>query len=240
MPDKKEDTQGADSSSKDGRWARWGRQGYDKSIKVSDWISPYANAISAKVGGERFWPQSHDMPLEIEKCERILRAFTVEGIVQKDSKEEQVQDGKGNWMKKKVRVMRKIPPAAIRNAKGICIFSSMRSGFAPFGGGGGSGVFMARLPDGSWRAGSAIGLPPRLFVSRVAVVSAASVRIASVSGYDDAPEAASVNRKIPARLLGRTRAGPWGCARRPRPGWDGRSAPVRARRGARGRRPAAA
>lgn len=156
MPEKKEDTQGADSSSKDGRWARWGRQGYDKSIKVSDWISPYANAISAKVGGERFWPQSHDMPLEIEKCERILRAFTVEGIVQKDSKEEQVQDGKGNWMKKKVRVMRKIPPAAIRNAKGICIFSSMRSGFAPFGGGGGSGVFMARLPDGSWSAPSAV------------------------------------------------------------------------------------
>lgn len=140
----------------EGRWARWGRTGFDKSIKISDWISPYANAVSGAVGGERFWPQSNDMPLEIEKCERILRAFTVEGIQQKEAKEEKVQDAKGNWIKKKVRVLRKIPPAAIRNAKGIAIYSSMRSGIAPLGGGGGSGVFLARLPDGSWSAPSAI------------------------------------------------------------------------------------
>lgn len=140
----------------EGRWARWGRAGFDKSIKVSDWISPYANKVSSAVGGERFWPQSNDMPLEIEKCERILRAFTVEGVQQKDSKEESVQDAQGNWIKKKVKVLRKIPPAAIRNAKGIAIYSSMRSGIAPLGGGGGSGLFLARLPNGSWSAPSAI------------------------------------------------------------------------------------
>lgn len=158
MPDSKTGSSGSDgqSASKDGRWSRWGRQGYDKSIKISDWVSPYANAISAKVGGERFWPQSNDMPLEIEKCERILRAFTVEGVAQKEVKEDKVQDGKGNWIQKKVRVLRKVPPAAIRNAKGICIFSSMRSGIAPFGGGGGSGLFMARLPTGAWSAPSAV------------------------------------------------------------------------------------
>jgi lipid-binding SYLF domain-containing protein len=140
----------------EGRWARWGRTGFDKSIKISDWFSPYANAVSSAVGGERFWPQSNDFPLELEKCERILRAFTEEGVQQKDSKEEQVQDQQGNWIKKKVRVLRKIPPAAIRNAKGIAIYSSMRSGIAPLGGGGGSGVFMARLPNGAWSAPSAI------------------------------------------------------------------------------------
>lgn len=140
----------------EGRWARWGRAGFDKSIKVSDWFSPYANKVSSAVGGERFWPQSNDMPLEIEKCERILRAFTVEGVQQKDTKEESVQDAQGNWIKKKVKVLRKIPPAAIRNAKGIAIYSSMRSGIAPLGGGGGSGLFLARLPDGSWSAPSAI------------------------------------------------------------------------------------
>jgi SH3 domain-containing YSC84-like protein 1 len=140
----------------EGRWARWGRAGFDKSIKVSDWLSPYANKVSSAVGGERFWPQSNDMPLEIEKCERILRAFTVEGVQQKDTKEESVQDSQGNWIKKKVKVLRKIPPAAIRNAKGIAIYSSMRSGIAPLGGGGGSGLFLARLPNGSWSAPSAI------------------------------------------------------------------------------------
>ncbi|PWN36212.1 uncharacterized protein FA14DRAFT_146468, partial [Meira miltonrushii] len=140
----------------EGRWARWGRAGFDKSIKVSDWFSPYANKVSEAVGGERFWPQSNDMPLELEKCERILRAFTVEGVQQKDSKEESVQDAQGNWITKKVKVLRKIPPAAIRNAKGIAIFSSMRSGIAPLGGGGGSGLFLARLPNGSWSGPSAI------------------------------------------------------------------------------------
>lgn len=32
----------------------------------------------------------------------------------------------------------------------------MRSGIAPFGGGGGAGLVLARLPDGSWSAPSAI------------------------------------------------------------------------------------
>ena len=130
--------------------------GFDKSIKISDWASGYANAVSAKVGGERFWPASDDMPLEIEKCERILRSFTVEGIPQKEEREERVQDGKGNWITKKRKVLRKIPPSAIKNAKGVCIYSSMRSGIAPFGGGGGAGLVLVRLPDGSWSAPSAI------------------------------------------------------------------------------------
>lgn len=98
----------ATNSNQEGRWSRWGRQGFDKSIKVSDWMSGYANAVSAKIGGERFWPMSNDMLLEIEKCERILRAFTVEGIPQKEEKEEQVSDGKGNFIKKKRKVLKKI------------------------------------------------------------------------------------------------------------------------------------
>lgn len=48
------------------------------------------------------------------------------------------------------------PPAAIKRAKGICIYSSMRSGIAPFGGAGGSGIVMARLPNGQWSAPSAV------------------------------------------------------------------------------------
>ncbi|CEH12489.1 Uncharacterized conserved protein [Ceraceosorus bombacis] len=138
------------------RWSRWGKAGFDKGMKLSDWASGYANAASAKIGGERFWPKSNDMVLEIEKCERILRAFTVEGIPQTDEKEEDVKDSKGGWVRKKRKVLKKIPPNAIKRAKGVCIYSSMRSGIAPFGGAGGAGVVMARLPDGSWSAPSAV------------------------------------------------------------------------------------
>lgn len=140
----------------EGAWSRRLRAGFDRSIKVSDWASEWANAASAKVGGERFWPKSNDMPIEIEKCERILRAFTVEGIPQKEEKEEKIQDGKGNWITKKRKVFRKIPPQAIKNAKGIAIYSSMRSGIAPFGGGGGTGLVLCRLADGSWSAPAAV------------------------------------------------------------------------------------
>lgn len=85
----------ASSSSSSGKWGKWGRSAFDKSIKLSDWASGYANAGAAKIGAERFWPRSNDTEEEIAKCERILRAFTVEGITAKDEKEEEVADGKG-------------------------------------------------------------------------------------------------------------------------------------------------
>lgn len=44
----------------------------------------------------------------------------------------------------------------IKKARGIAIYTSMRSGIAPFGGSGGSGLVMARLPDGSWSGPSFI------------------------------------------------------------------------------------
>ena len=80
------------------------------------------------------------MPLEIEKAERILRAFTTEGI----AVDEPVQEGS----QKKKRVFRKIAPHVMASAKGIVIFTAMRSGFMPFGGAGGGGIVMARLSDG--------------------------------------------------------------------------------------------
>lgn len=140
-----------------GKWGRWGRSAFDRSIKLSDWASTYANAASAKIGAERFWPRSNDTEEEILKCERILRSFTVEGIAAKEDKVEEVVDAKGNRIKKKRKVLKKIPPRAIRNAKGIVIYTAMRSGIAPFGGAGGTGLMMARLPDGSgWSAPASV------------------------------------------------------------------------------------
>lgn len=138
------------------RWSRWGTSAFTKSIKISDWASGYANAASAKIGGERFWPRSDDTEEEILKCERILRVFTVEGIPSKDAQVEEFADGKGNKIKKKRKVLRKIPPRAIKNAKGIVIYTAMRSGIAPFGGAGGTGLVLARLPDGSWSAPASV------------------------------------------------------------------------------------
>lgn len=51
--------------------------------------------------------------------------------------------------KKKRKVLRKVPPSVIASAKGLAIFTSMRSGIMPLGGAGGAGVVVAKLPDGS-------------------------------------------------------------------------------------------
>lgn len=74
-----------------------------------------------------FWPTSGDYVKELEKCERILRMFTVEGV----PTEETSKDGK-----KKRKVFRKLPPNIIKEAKGLIIFTAMRTGFAPFAGAG--------------------------------------------------------------------------------------------------------
>jgi len=117
---------------------------------VSDAIGVHANDLTAKVGGERWWPTTDDFPAEVAKCVRILRAFTVDGI------EKEVADKDDKGMTKKRKVFKKIPAEVIRNAKGICVYTSFRTGVAPFGGAGGSGVIVARLPDGTWSAPSVI------------------------------------------------------------------------------------
>lgn len=50
--------------------------------------------------------------------------------------------------KSKIKLLRKIPPSVIANAKGLAIFTSMRTGIAPLGGAGGAGIVVAKLPDG--------------------------------------------------------------------------------------------
>ena len=97
-----------------------------------------------QTGSEAFWPVTGDFPDEMLKCARILRALTVDGIEQ-TVKAKSLDTGK----KKEVKVIRKIPASVIADCKGLAIFTSMRSGIAPFGGAGGAGVICARLDDGS-------------------------------------------------------------------------------------------
>ncbi|KAI8927738.1 hypothetical protein BC831DRAFT_451398 [Entophlyctis helioformis] len=49
-----------------------------------------------------------------------------------------------------------IPPHILLNAKGVAVLTVIKAGFL-FSGRGGSGLVVARLPDGSWSAPSAIG-----------------------------------------------------------------------------------
>ncbi|PKI84307.1 hypothetical protein MVES1_001636 [Malassezia vespertilionis] len=133
------------------KFSQWTEKMFDKGTKVSDFFSGYANGASNWLGGERFWPATGDFPLEVEKCARILRNFTREGIPVKERLE---SEGKKKLLDREV--VKKIPPQVIRNAKGLCIYSSMKSGIAPFGGMGGSGLLVGRLPDGSWSPPSCI------------------------------------------------------------------------------------
>lgn len=126
------------------RWASWAESLAQKGVKINDWASTYVNSAVERFGGERFMPVSHDFELEVAKCTRILRTFTTDGIAVKDDK------------LAKVKVMKKIPPQVLRDAKGICIYTCMKSGIAPMGGMNGTGLLLGRLPDGSWSPPSSI------------------------------------------------------------------------------------
>lgn len=55
----------------------WGKIAVDKSVVWSDKIGARVNDVAEKkFGVEHFYPVTGDMPREIEKCARILRAFT--------------------------------------------------------------------------------------------------------------------------------------------------------------------
>lgn len=116
----------------------------NKGVAWNDWAAKKVNGAVERLGGERFWPSSKDFELEVAKCVRILRTFTTDGIAVKEDK------------LAKVKVLKKIPPEVLRNAKGICIYTCMKSGIPPFGGMNGTGLLLGRLPDGSWSAPSAI------------------------------------------------------------------------------------
>lgn len=129
----------------------WGTKAMEKGVVISDNLGTRVNDIAEKrFGTEAFWPVTGDFPKEIEKCTRILRAFTAEGVVTTEEvKVGEGEEGDGKKRTKQKKVLRKIPPAVMQQAKGVAIFTSMRTGIAPFGGAGGAGLVVAKLPDGS-------------------------------------------------------------------------------------------
>ncbi|KAL8700805.1 MAG: hypothetical protein Q9201_005239 [Fulgogasparrea decipioides] len=128
------------------------KQGFDKVYKLVDKLGPPINRLSNKVGSEAFWPTTLDK--ESDKAARILRSFCKDGFYVEEP------DGHvpaGEQPKGKVRVVKKIPSEVIRKAKGLAIFTTMRTGLW-VSGAGGSGVLVGRTASGEWSPPSGIML----------------------------------------------------------------------------------
>lgn len=114
---------------------------YDVYILYNNFIHlMQTNKIANKLGTESFWPMPLDK--ECDKAAAILRTFTREGFhVKSDAPS-------GSSSKNKTKSMFKVPPQVLQQAKGIAIFTVFRTGFQ-ISGAGGSGILLARQPDGS-------------------------------------------------------------------------------------------
>lgn len=129
------------------------------------------NALANKMGSEAFLPSAMDK--ECEKAARILRGFCKEGIYSEPaagtSAATTTTTTTGDFKpppsapspaadpktKKARAVLLTIPPKVIARAQGLAIFTTVRAGFH-VSGASGSGVLVARMPDGSWSPPSGI------------------------------------------------------------------------------------
>lgn len=128
------------------------------------------NSLTTKLGTEAFLPAPMDK--ECEKAARILRAFCKDGVYHEPSSQQAAplttdyKPAPGTTTapppaaaeqqhKKKSHVLLKIPPKVIARAQGLAIFTTVRAGFH-VSGSSGSGILVARLPDGSWSPPSGI------------------------------------------------------------------------------------
>lgn len=124
------------------------KAGFDKVYNWVDKLGAPVNRLSNKVGSEAFWPTTLD--IESDKAARILKSFCKDGFYQEEDR-----PAVANVPKGKQRVLKKIPSKVIQNAKGLCIFTTMRTGLW-VSGSGGAGILVARLPDGTWSPPSGI------------------------------------------------------------------------------------
>jgi lipid-binding SYLF domain-containing protein len=135
----------------------YSKQGFDKVWNTLDKVGGPMNRLSYRMGAEAFWPMTLDK--ECDKAARILRSFCKEGFYAdiEDDREPEVDiDGKLSRPKGKQRVLQQIPSKVIQQAKGLAIFTTMRTGLW-IGSSGGSGVLIGRIPEtGEWSPPSGI------------------------------------------------------------------------------------
>lgn len=135
---------------------RYSKKGFDKAWDTVDKLGAPVNRLSNRLGAEAFWPMAIDK--ESDKAARIVRSFVKDGFYAPESETGTDDQGKINRPKGKQRVIKKIPSKVIKNAKGLAIFTTMRTGLW-VSGSGGSGVLLARIPEtGEWSPPSGIML----------------------------------------------------------------------------------
>lgn len=122
------------------------KQGFDKVYNLVDKLGAPINKVTNKIGSEAFWPTTLDK--ESDKAARILRSFCKDGFY---VEEPDTTVGP----KAKAKVIKKIPTEVVRNAKGLAIFTTMRTGLW-VSGAGGSGILVARTATGEWSPPSGI------------------------------------------------------------------------------------
>ncbi|KAL6718648.1 hypothetical protein ACLMJK_002882 [Lecanora helva] len=125
------------------------KQGFDKVYNLVDKLGAPVNRLSNKLGSEAFWPTTLDK--ESDKAARILRSFCKDGFYV----EQEEHEASGDKPKGKAKVVKKIPTEVIKKAKGLAIFTTMRTGLW-VSGAGGSGILVARKEDGEWSGPSGI------------------------------------------------------------------------------------
>ena len=140
-------------------WERtktYSKQGFDKVWHTFDKLGAPVNRLSYKVGAEAFWPMTLDK--ESDKAARILRSFCKDGFYADTEEPGYDENGKIVRPKGKQRVIQKIPTKVIQQAKGLAIFTTMRTGLW-LSGSGGSGILLGRIPEtGEWSPPSGIML----------------------------------------------------------------------------------
>lgn len=126
------------------------KAGFDKVWTWADKLGAPVNRLSNKLGAEAFWPTTLDK--ESDKAARILRSFCKDGFyTEVDPRDPSAQEGP----KAKQKVVKKIPSEVIKKAKGLAIFTTMRTGLW-ISGAGGSGILVARTASGEWSPPSGI------------------------------------------------------------------------------------
>ncbi|EDN06261.1 conserved hypothetical protein [Histoplasma mississippiense (nom. inval.)] len=157
----------------------YSKRGYYKGWDTLDKLGPPVNRLSNKLGAEAFWPPTLDK--ESDKAARILRSFCKDGFYTQIDNESEATNGTSprttsedggegykdtgenntdtiDRPKGKQRVVKKIPSAVIKQAKGLAIFTAMRTGLW-LSGAGGSGILVARVKEtGKWSPPSGIML----------------------------------------------------------------------------------
>ncbi|KAJ7673558.1 DUF500-domain-containing protein [Mycena rosella] len=97
----------------------------------------FAQTSSTKIAsGSRDFVHGFSLPGEAEKAAKILDSFLADP-------------------ERRESALNSIPKAVLQSARGLAIFQVLKAGFV-FSGKAGSGIVIARLPDGSWSAPSCI------------------------------------------------------------------------------------